>query len=98
MARITIALVVAVVGGLIAGLLDWIFTDIVPKGETRWAFYFIFGIPIYLILSLIFEPIGYLMNPDRDGTWPRLLRVVFSTLIWSLFVAVALVTSTKLKL
>lgn len=98
MARITIALVVAVVGGLIAGLLDWIFADIVPKGETRWVFYFIFGIPIYLILSLVFEPVGYLMNPDRDDTWPRILRVVFSTLIWSLFVVVALVTSTKLKL
>jgi hypothetical protein len=97
MVRIAIALGVAVVGGLIAGLLGWIFADIVPKGETRWAFYFIFGIPIYLILSLIFEPIGYLMNPDPDGTWPRLLRAVISILIWSLFVGVALVTSTKLK-
>ena len=98
MVRIAIALVVALAGGALAGFLDWMLGGFVPSGNTRWAFYIIFGIPLYLFLSVVFEPIGYLMMPDREGSWPRLMRVIFSTIVWCLFIFTALAISANLKL
>ena len=97
MFRIAVAFVAAFIGGVLAGCLDWLFTGFVPNGETRWAFYAIFGIPVYLVLSVFLAPFAYLMMPDRLRDWPRLMRTIFSTLVWCAFFFTTLFTSINLK-
>ena len=98
MVRIAVAFGVAIVGGALAGFLDWFLGGFVPSDSTRWAFYAIFGIPLYLILSVIFEPIGMLMTPDNVRQWPRLMRIIFGTAVWCVFLFTAIAISVNLKL
>ena len=97
MLRIVVAFGVAIAGGAFAGFLDWVLSGFVPSGSTRWAFYAIFGIPLYLLLSIIFEPIGILMMPGEVKQWPRLMRITFGTVVWCVFFFTAIGISVNLK-
>ncbi|MEQ1517439.1 MAG: hypothetical protein ABL931_13225 [Usitatibacteraceae bacterium] len=96
MGRIVVALVSAVIGGALFGIGATFFQGMVPDNGTRWAFYFFFGIPAWIIAQLFGEALYGVVVPAFVQEWGNVARSLYLIILFSLTVASALITSATI--
>ena len=97
MGRIAIAFIVAVVGGASFGIAAVFFNGFIPNRPTRWAFYFLFGIPAWLVAEAYGDILHRAILPSSANAWSTLARVIYLVIVYCLVFVSALVTSQRIS-
>ncbi len=96
MGRFAIALASAIIGGALFGVGAAFFEGMVPNDTTRWAFYFFFGIPVWIAAELFGGALYALIVPTSVRQWGNVARGVYLIVITCVTIISALFSATKI--
>jgi hypothetical protein len=94
--RFAIALTSAVIGGALFGIGGAFFQGMVPNDATRWAFYFLIGIPVWIAAEIFGEALFMVIVPSAIRQWGNIARTAYLAFISCVTNASALITSAKI--
>ena len=77
MGRFAIAMAAAIIGGALFGVAATFFLGMVPNDATRYAFYFFFGIPAWIVAEIFGEALYAAMVPSAIREWGRFVQLIY---------------------